>query len=46
MKNEMGWVTQFFFRKAEEWDSYLAPSLGNGQVAYAEHQKAVRGQRA
>jgi len=40
-KNEMEWTTQFFFRKAEEWDSHLAPSLGNGQVAYAERQKAM-----
>ena len=41
MKNEMEWTTQIFFRKAEEWDAYLAPSFRNGQVAYAEHQRAM-----
>ena len=37
----MEWTTQFFFRKAEEWDAYLAPSFRNGQVAYAEHQRVM-----
>ena len=37
----MEWTTRFFFRKAQEWDAYLAPSLRNGQVAYAERQKAM-----
>ena len=41
MKNEMEWTTRFFFRKAEEWDAYLAPSFRNGQVAYVECQRAM-----
>lgn len=37
----MEWTTRFFFKKAQEWDAYLAPSLRGGQIAYAERQKAM-----
>jgi hypothetical protein len=42
-KNEMEWVTRFFFSKRRQWRIWLAgvgaPSMG--QMAYAERQMAM-----